>query len=172
MTITSDLITELVETKVEEILASEGDVLLSEAAADVVADARQTDADALIDWFSDHAINLIRTQLQSRLAMARRGTRIGVFQEREVKPFERRYATADNVWKRIGEMRRPDWRFLVEQRSKLATASLFDIALAKRLIKRLPDDTTPTHEVVSEAELRSLEDQAQVAAERSVAKFA
>jgi hypothetical protein len=171
MAIASDLITEAVEAKVEEILTSESDVLLSEAAAEIVAHARATDPDSLIDWFLDHAIDLIRAQLQARLAMARRGTRIGVFAEHEVKPFERRYAVEGNVWKRIGEMQRPDWQFLAEQRAKLATASLFDIALAKRLIERLPDDTTHTREVVSETELLSLEDQAQRAAERAVTKF-
>jgi hypothetical protein len=161
----------LIEGKVTEIVAEDADVLLSEASIEIVEYVRRTDPDALIDWFWNHAVGLVRQQLQARMAVLRRGTRVGVFQERNVAPFNRRYAVEGHVWRRIGDMCRPDWRYLIDERSQLARANLFDIALAKRMVDRLPDDVTPTKEVVDEAELQRLEREAEKAAQRAVASF-
>jgi len=168
----SSKVTQAIEERVEAITEDSSDVVLGEQAADLVNELRLTDPDALIDWFHSHAVTLIRQQLQARLAIQRRGTRSGVFDNTTTaKPFTRRYAVEGNVWKRIGEMTRPDWRCLIEERTPNALASLFDMALAKRMVERLPDDETRTCEVLSEAEFIKLEDQAQQAAERTVGKF-
>lgn len=173
MTATADKVTGLVEAKVEEVLRGErGDVLLSQEAAEIVSYLRRSDPDALIDWFAHHAVALIREQLQTRLARARHSSRVSAFREHDdVPPLDRRYAVEEHVWRRIGDMLRPDWQYLVAERSQLAVANLFDIALAKSIIQRLPDDETPTREVVDDIELQRLEEMARATAEQAVAAF-
>jgi hypothetical protein len=166
-----DKVTALIEARVQEISDSEGDVVLAVEAAEIINHLRQTDPRSLIDWFSAHAVALIGEQLQTRLALIRRRNRVGVF-EHTVRPLQRRYAVEGHVWKRVGDMLRPDWMYLIEERVMLAKASLFDIALAKRVIARLPDDETRTADVLSDLELTQLEGQAQLAADQAVEKFA
>jgi hypothetical protein len=170
---TREKVTGLIDARVEAITDSSDSVVLSEEAGQIVGYLREHDPDVLIDWFQDHAVTLIREQLQTRLALVRRGTRTGVFDgdKHQARPFQKRYAVEGYVWKPVGEMTRPDWQFLVEERSVLATANLFDIGLAKRMIARLPDDETPTREVVSETELVGLEAEAQRDAEAAIVRF-
>lgn len=169
---TLDKVNGLIDGMVQAILDAPQDVLLADAAEDIVDELRRTDPEALIDWFLDHAVALIRERLQTRLAVQRRQDRVGVFDTHESRPhLEQRYAVEGNVWRRVGDMRRPDWQYLVEQRSIQIRGNLFDLLLAKLIIKRLPDDVTPTSAVVSEDELHKLEQQAERRAEQAVSKL-
>ena len=159
----------------QEISSSAADVVLRDEAMEIVSSLREEHPQALLDYLSNIAVSVVRERLQLRLAGIRVAERKSVFGSETPAPlrtpFDKRYAVDGDAWRRVGDMKRSDWRFLIEARQANAVGSLFDIAVAKRIIAKLPDDSTPTSKVLTVKELVALEQQAQKRAEREVEKF-
>lgn len=137
------------------------------------------DPGVILHYLQSEAIDIIAQDLQRKLAHSRQAAKRSAFAAYEagVPPpptaevFGRQYFCPDGVWRRAADMTAPDWRYLVEDRAMRARASLFEIELAKRILKKLPNDTTPTGSVVSEQQLERLEQQADTAAEKVYQKL-
>jgi hypothetical protein len=139
------------------------EIVVSTEAEWIIRTLRKRDPDALAGWFEEHLIAILGQHLQVRLASRRRASRVGVSFGglREVESeFESETFHTGVSWKVLGDMRRPDWQHVLDDRVMRVKPSLFEIARAKLLIARLPDDETLTRDVVSESELEALDEQA------------
>jgi hypothetical protein len=175
---------ELLDDTVNRIQKSRrSDVLLRKEAENIVAILEEQAPQELLDYFRTHAVELLREKLQLRLAAIRTRERRSVFGgepgrgERDIEdvprvnPFSVRYAIQGNIWRPLGDMLRADWEYIASNRADTAVNSLFEIELAKRMVARLPDETTLTKEVVSEDELEKLTRLARKRAEQTVSRF-
>lgn len=163
--------------------SSRSAVLLRREAEQIVTELEEKAPGELMAYFRNHAVSLMREQLQLRLAAVRGRERRGVFGQEpgrgdeqidnipRVDPFSVRYAVEGNVWRPLGDMTKGDWTYIADNRSDTAINSMFEIAFAKHMAERLPDDTTPTRAVVSEEELDNITRQARARAERAVSRF-
>lgn len=150
----------------------------------IVDTLRKHNPSSLLDWFEQNMVGVLSSNLQVRLAQARRsangtksvfgggGRRGNGGDDTQAPPpslFDAGFACEGNTWKHAGDMCKPDWEFIIEDRSMRAKASLFDIEYARRIKAKLPDDTTPTRAVLTEAELERMQELAQRKADN--AKF-
>ena len=165
----------LVAETVDDIRSrSNGGVVLRQEAQGIWDLLSAEHPEALLAWLLEHGVGLLRQLLAVRLANDRARARRSAFSETgevAAHPFAERVAVNGDRWVQRGDMRRPDWIYLIEQRSTLAEASLFEVALARLVVKKLPNDDVRTRDVLSESELERMEKAAQRRAEASVRKF-
>jgi hypothetical protein len=163
---------ERIDAAVARIMDSGEDFVLREEATALVDDC---EPDALLAYLRRTAISLIGQRIRFRLAALRAAEVRSVFarddDDEALSPFETRFAVKGDVWRRVGDMTRPDWEYVAEDRADSARASLFDIALAKSVAAMLPDDITPTRQALNEEEFERLETTALSRAEKTLQRF-
>jgi hypothetical protein len=114
--------------------------------------------------------DILRRMLQSTRSVARahRGEAAFAAYRRTgemVTTMDALYQTPDG-WKRLRDMRKPDWAHVLRQRSQMARASLLEVEFAKRIIAKLPNDEVTTGEVMQLDEIEQALDQAEQAASK------
>ena len=166
---------ELLDSTVQEIISgSEGETVLRREAEAIWNELADNHQEELISYLQDNGVSLLREQLRVRLALHRSRSRKAVFSEEDldVHPFQERMAVEGYRWVARGDMLKPDWQFIVDNRCAQAEASLFEVALARLVIKKLPDDVTPTRSVMSEQDMTKMEERALASAQAAVIGFA